>query len=374
MAHAYTPGLKVTARMLFRKDRRLPLRGDVLHKVGDRVKARDIVARTHLPGRVYPVNVANLLGVGPEALAEHMRVKEGESIREGEILAQTPGFFGLFKAEVKSPVNGTVESISRVTGLVIIQADPIPVQVDAYMDGEVVEVHPEEGVVVESEVAFVQGIFGLGGEVHAQLQVIATSPEETIDQDKILPEHKGKILVGGGFLTLEAVQKAISLKVAGIVTGGFDYQDIKQLLGYEVGVAITGTEKLGLTLMLTEGFGQISMARTTFDLLMSHNGHFASMNGATQIRAGVIRPEVVVTHADRQRPRTEGPPEVKGTEAGDLVRVIRAPWFGRIGKVVGLPVDLRTMESETRVRVMTIEFDDGNHVELPRSNVEMIER
>ena len=40
----------------------------------------------------------------------------------------------------------------------------MPVEVDAYIDGMVTEILPGEGVVVEAEGAFIQGIFGVGGE------------------------------------------------------------------------------------------------------------------------------------------------------------------------------------------------------------------
>ena len=374
MAHAYTPGLKVAERVVVRKERRLPLKGDVLFKEGDVVRATDVVARTELPGKVYPLNLANVLGVGPETLEQHMVVPTGGAVAADGILAQTPGFMGFFKAEARSPVAGTVESVSRVTGQVILQAAPIPVEISAYINGTVVEVFPEEGVTVETEAAFVQGIFGLGGEVYAPLKALATSPNQVIDARDITPEHKGHILIGGAFLTHSAVKRAIEVGVAGLVTGGFHFQDIKDILGYEVGVAITGTEQIGLTLMLTEGFGNITMAQATFDLLNTHVGKKASLNGATQIRAGVIRPEVIVTHAEPALDHASARSEVRGTEVGDLIRGIRAPYFGRIGKVVDLPVELRTMESETRVRVMVVEFEDGQRVELPRSNVEMIER
>ena len=66
MAHAYTPGLKVSERILVKKHRILPLKGDVLVKVGDRVEPDDVVARTLLPGNVVPINVANKLGIPPE--------------------------------------------------------------------------------------------------------------------------------------------------------------------------------------------------------------------------------------------------------------------------------------------------------------------
>ena len=66
MAHAYTPGLKVTARTLVKKQRRLPLPGETRVEQGQRVKGDDIVAHTALPGNVTTVNVGGLLGVPPE--------------------------------------------------------------------------------------------------------------------------------------------------------------------------------------------------------------------------------------------------------------------------------------------------------------------
>jgi hypothetical protein len=68
MGDAYTPGLTVTGSTVVRKSRRLPLAGTVVAEVGQRVKAHEVVARTHLPGRVYLLNFANHLGVLPDEL------------------------------------------------------------------------------------------------------------------------------------------------------------------------------------------------------------------------------------------------------------------------------------------------------------------
>ena len=54
MAHAYTPGLVVSERTLVTKRRLLPIRGDVLVARGSRVDARQVVARTELPGNWGP--------------------------------------------------------------------------------------------------------------------------------------------------------------------------------------------------------------------------------------------------------------------------------------------------------------------------------
>lgn len=379
MAAIFTPGLKVLERTIVQKERLLPMQGEVAVRLGERVTADQVVARTELPGKVYPVNVANQLGVDPGQLPEAMRKQRGEPVEEGEPVARVPGFLGLFPSEARAPVAGTIESVSAVTGQVIFQARPVPVQIDAYIPGTVVELRPGEGCVVQARAALVQGIFGLGGEVKAPLHLLSSAPDERIEAAVIEPRHKGLILVGGAFITLEALRRAVELGVAGVVTGGFDYDDIKALLGYEVGVAITGGERLGLTLMVTEGFGSIPMAPATWALLRRMAGRRASLNGATQIRAGVIRPEVVVPHEDDDLPvERMQPPPPRGLQLGDTVRGIRSPWFGRIGRVVGLPVEPVRLESGSLARVMEVEFreEDGGvrRALLPRSNVESIER
>ena len=372
MGDAYTPGLTVTGRTVVRKTRRLPLTGKVLVEAGARVKADQVVARTELPGKVTMVNFANLLNVLPDEIEPTLLVKPGSAVKKGQLLAEKRSFFGLFNTQLHSPIDGEFESVSKVTGQAVLREPPNPVEVKAYIDGTVVEVIPNEGVVVEAEAALVQGIFGLAGEVHATLRLIGRTPDAVLDAGDIKPEHKGVILIGGGQVTLAAMKKAIDTGVAGVVVGGFSYQDVRELLGYDVGVAVTGTEPLGTTLVLTEGFGGISMARATYELLARHDGRAASISGATQIRAGVIRPEVIIG-SPIEAPAAEAE-QVPGFEVGAPVRCIRAPHFGRIGVVSALPVELQKMPSETMVRVVEVQIEGDGRVVIPRANVEVIER
>ena len=373
MAHAYTPGLKVLHYSNVKKDRRLPIKGQVNKKKGDLVNANDVVAKTDLPGNVSMVKVANLLNIAPSDINDILMVKEGDSVNKGDLIAQTDGLFGLFKSDVRAPVSGTIESVSDVTGQIVMREAPIPVEVDAYVGGVVSEVIENEGVTISSEAAYVQGIFGIGGESRGVLEVIANERGDELLIDSINESHTGKIIVGGSFISLEAFKKAIDLNVEGIVIGGFNYFDLEDILGYTLGVAITGTEDLVTSLIVTEGYGNIKMSERTFDLLKKHNGEFVSVNGATQIRAGVIRPEIVIPLDKKKIPedknRTEGN---LGIQKGSLVRVIRAPYFGKIGEVVDLPSELQKMESETMVRVANVEINDETFV-VPRSNLEMLE-
>ena len=374
MAQAYTPGLLVSRGCRWRCRRLLPLQGDVLVQVGDRVTAQDVVARTLLPGDAVPVNLAKRLGVSASELSHRMLRPLGETIHAGDALARTKGFFGFFQAEFPSPLSGTIESISKVTGQVILRGHPIAVQVVAYLAGTVIEVIPHEGVVLEADVALIQGIFGIGGEAFGTLCLVAKSPDDDLTEHVIQAEHRGWIVVGGRRITGEAVRKAIEMGVAAIVAGGIDDHDLRNILGYDLGVAVTGTEKLGITIIVTEGFGEIAMARRTFDLLAAHAGQQASVNGATQIRAGVMRPEIVIPLKEPLPADRIDVGRVAGAlNVGSLVRVIREPYFGALGSVTGLPHEQVLLASESLARVVEVRLADGSEVIVPRANVELIE-
>jgi len=340
---------------------------------GQHLEAEEVVARTDLPGNVTPLNAANVLGVLPGEVKDALIKKEGDPIEKDEVIAIAKTFFGLFKTKLKSPITGSMETVSDVTGQLILRDPPIPVEIDAYLEGRVTKIYPEEGVELQAQGSFIQGIFGVGGETYGHIQMCCDDPNEILDESKIPSDVKKKILIGGSLVTLDAVKKAVELGASAIVVGGFDSIDLRQLLGYEQGVAITGSEQIGITLVLTEGFGKIEMAHRTFELLKKNNGKKASCTGATQIRAGVMRPEIIITKKDVTE-HVEHEKEIAALETGATVRIIREPHFGEIGTVTALPPELTALETEAKVRVLEVQLENsGEKVILPRANIEMIE-
>ena len=124
-------------------------------------------------------------------------MKESKS-NKGQLLAQTGGLFDYFKSEILSPIDGTIESISDVTGQIIMREAPIPVEIDAYTSGIVKDIIPEEGVIIETKAAFIQGIFGIGGEARGILEIIVKNRNDEITPEMLNSSQKGKVIVGGG--------------------------------------------------------------------------------------------------------------------------------------------------------------------------------
>lgn len=373
MAHAYTPGLKVTEIELLHRRRILPIPGEVLVEEGVKVQPHQVVARTFLPGKVEIVNVANKMGVDQSDVPGAMLKKEGDQVGRGEVIAEAKSLFGLLTSRATATLEGTVESISGVTGQVVLRGPPQPIEVDAYIEGRVLEVVPDQGVVVESSGTLIQGIFGIGGEATGEIAMVSSSPREVLDEDSLSADLQGRVVVGGSLVTGAALEKAVQLGIRGVVAGGFDDQDLRRFLGHDLGVAITGHENLGVTLIVTEGFGRIDMAPRTFSLLKRHRGQRASINGATQIRAGVIRPEVIIP-LQGTAPQSLDRPGEQGMDVGSTVRIIRNPWFGKLGRVASLPSEPSRLDSESRARVVSVRVEGLEEpVSVPRANVEIIE-
>jgi Fe2+ transport system protein FeoA len=86
-----------------------------------------------------------------------------------------------------------------------------------------------------------------------------------------------------------------------------------------------------------------------------------------------MRPEIIIPHEITFEKLGLEDELSMGMKPGTPVRIIREPYFGAIGNVFSLPVDLQKVETESSVRVVEVEIEDGQRVMVPRANVEIIE-
>jgi hypothetical protein len=367
----YTPTLEVSERSEITKVRELPAQGEVLVAVGDKVSAEDVVLRVMLPGEIEVVRVGDLLGV--EDATGFLKISVGESVSEGQVLAETPGFLGYFKEQVRSPIAGTVEYFTAANNHLAIRGQASSLEVKAYISGTVKEIVPGRSVAIGAEVSIVQGVFGLGGEKYGEVLALDISNDAEVrrmDLEKIGLGLCGKILVGGRSFSREAFDLAAEYGVSAIVTGSIESADLRRVLGYELGVSITGDENLPFTLIITEGFGRLPIGERVINLAKRIHGQRASVNGATQVRAGAMRPELLVS------PAIAGATSAN-SKRGDLcegseVRILCYPHYGALGIVEDLPQQPEVIPSGAIVRVLRITMGNGQSVTVPRSNVELV--
>jgi hypothetical protein len=370
-ANLLTPALQLSGCQTVRKRRELPIAGRVLVQEGDQVQSDTVVAEAEREGELRIVRVAEVLSVPPHEACQRMTVQPGSSVECGDIIAELRGLWGLFKTQVQAPIAGIVEFISEATGHVGIRAPSGTIAVRAYIRGVVERIEPGRGAVIRAEATVVQGIFGVGGERSGVIMMLPVRPDQRVGVGDIPEQCEGAVLIGGHSPSIEALRIAAARGAVGFVTASIDDVTLAQYVGYDIGIALTGDEQVSMTLIITEGFGTLAMNERVVSLLSRASGAQASINGATQVRAGAQRPEIITRVT--QEEGTRGEQSQGALEVGSRVRIVRVPYFGVQGRVVALPKELTQIETGAMARVALVALESGEStVAVPRANVELV--
>ena len=374
MSGAFTPGLRVERKARIVRLRELPVVGEIAVQRGDTVEATTSIGVASLQGDLVIARIAEKMGLHPTDIVSMLKRKgiaAGSIVSEGQILCEHRGLFGLFHTTYRSPCAGTVEFVSERTGHVGIRLAPVQLQVKAYISGRIGAVVPGKSVEVETIGAFIQGIFGIGGERHGVLRVLTKNPHDKITEP-LIPSHcSGAILYGGTAPSAAALRLAAERGSVAMIVGAVDDGALAGYLGYDIGVALTGDEPISMSLIITEGFGELPMSERTLELLLQNEGRTASVNGATQVRAGAVRPEIIVPNAESASAAGVAVDEARELAIGSRIRIIRVPYFGLFATVVDLPPVLQEIPTGATARVLRAKLQSGEVVTVPRANVEL---
>jgi hypothetical protein len=345
---------QITPLTTVRRERMLPAPGDVFVRVGERVEPTQVVAHVDLPGDFRILPVARLLDVPVSRVKRYMRVHVGDEVQRGQIIAKRGR---LFASTVKSPIDGTV--VDSGGGRLLIEAQPTPFDLRAYIHGTVSDVLQYYGVVIETPGAVIQGVWGAGGESIGVLKCTVNSPDERLEAEAIDPACHGTILVGGVGLSDAALERAEELQVRGIVVGGLSPERIAHV------------EQVPFPTIVTEGIGKVPMSKPIFRLLTTNDGREASISGRVQPRWGIVRPEIVIPLPAEMVPPVQTQP---GTplKVGARVRLVRAPHVGAVGTVVALPAHARRLETGARVHGAEVDLGQDAPVFVPLANLEVL--
>lgn len=353
-----------------RKEYKSPVEG-VIEEISDlsgRMTIREEFGREEPP---VAVDVASELRCRPEEVPQNMLRHVGQEVKAGQMIAKKGDLQAFFTKTAFTPISGIISGADTKTGKVTISRPFKQVVVNAYIPGAVSEVLPERGCIVETPGIKVSGIFGVGRETHGELRVLTRGPDETLTPDMISPDLAGRVVVGGSFATNEALAKALEVGVKAVITGTVNYLNLTRSLGVKLGVGITGQEDIDMAVVLMEGFGRLAMRQEVWDIFKALEGLPASVNGATQIRAGAIRPEVIVPLPLYGGPIGEDAAVDEELLVGTKVRVVNEPYFGSVGRIIDVVKEPELVETEARVPVVRARLSDGRTVAVPRANVEV---
>jgi hypothetical protein len=353
----YLPVARVLAQTRVVRERLLPRPGEAQVGPDDRVEPGDIVGRAFVPVSPIVYNIAQNLNV-PTHQVRGLLVKNiGDSFEAQDVIARRKR---AFRQHMVCRARSPGRLLAEHRGEVLLESAMVPMDLTANIRGVVVNAS-RFGVVVHSTGGLIQGVWGNGKESYGVLKVLGATREQPLTADLIDVSCLGTIIVVGGALEPEGLRQAETQQLRGIIAGSMP-ATLREL-------ALAAP----FPIMLTEGFGSLTMAAPAFELFKASTTREASLRAVSQTRWGAQRPEVVIPVSAREAIAGEAPPAHAALQHAALVRICAGEHMGQSGRVLSDHPQVRVLASGARARSVEIELHEHVTVWVAINNLEAIE-
>lgn len=305
----FVPETVISSECTYRERFLLPLPGRVVVNTGDMVTPSDVVGYVVERGPVSVVDLASPLRETTRRALEHVIIREGQSVRGGELLARKSGWPR--PREVRAPVDARAMALGA--GMAVLEGFPVETPVRGCLPGRVTEVFPGAGLEVQGTGALVLGAMLLGRDFSGPLKMAGPVPERVLRAEHLDVTVHGTVIVAGIGEDVAALTRAAELGAHGVIVGGAP--------------ASWARGSLPLPVAVVQGFGRVVMARMAFDLLNQIAGsivYVCSRGG----RCWVMVPGDDVSDEEPIGPGCDRP------EPGRWVHVAAGPHAGLVGQLV----------------------------------------
>jgi hypothetical protein len=341
------------------------------------VSPADIIGEGQVTAGFRTIYLANELNVSPKEAVKFLKRPLGQKIFQGELLAAKEGVLGFGKKILTSPADGIIDYYDDNKGSLRIKLLPKVTKLASGVYGIIDQVNPETGeVVIRTLANTVYGVIGSGHSREGILKVVG-SPDTLISSKQITGEMKEEILVGGSLVFLDALEKAVNLKVSGIISGGISARDFRAMSGGRWNISDFHWSDVGISLMVTEGFGSIPLPPDVFALLKEFDKKFVILDGN---RAKLILPisdANSMIYIRKVRLPVSPTPELETTidlvhlKPGANIRLVATPLIGVCGKVESVDSSPTELPSGVVTNLVTV-ITRSRKLKVPYQNLEVV--
>jgi len=321
-------------------------------KVGQDVSETDVIAHCEVSAGRRLIKISSALGVGGREARKYLLRNEGDRIYEGEIIARKKSLFGITNTEVKAPIDGQIVSIDDV-GDLMVKFMPKPVRMIAAAQGQIKEIS-EDRITISTIATIVKAVAALGKEMEGTISILAGA-EDFILPSLIKAEDRGKILVGGAAIQRASLEKAVTLGVSGIITGGMDKRDFDNL-------GASGESLIAV--LVVEGFGNLPLGNDILEFLKKKEG-----------RPALIVPQeksLILPESDSLSAKEVVFTPWRQLKIGDKVRFYKEEGHGLLGEVKEI-LGEQILNSGILAEAVKVKLESGEEIPLPAANLEVIE-
>lgn len=335
------------------RERLLPISGEVIARLQQKVTAGEVVAETRWSREHALLDVARILGVSPAAADKLIKCKVDDQVTASAEIAVGRG---MFPKSVRVPKDGRVVAVGG--GQVLLEVGETKIELRAGIPGTVVEVIPNRGVVIQTSGGLVQGVWG-NGRVDAGLLInLMEGPETVLVPGRIDVSLRGSIILGGMIRTAETLQALAELPARGLIASSIQPS------------LLSKAREMRFPILVTDGVGTFPMNTAAYKLLSTNAKREVALNAEVFDRYTGARPEVFIPLPISSEPPL--PNEVEVFAPGLQVRMRRPPAMGMIGSIVSIKPGLTILPSGLRAQAAEVKLENNETVIVPLVNMEVV--
>jgi hypothetical protein len=333
-----------------RRERRLPVPGDVLVNEGQKVEPLDVIAEAELPDQIHMVDIAAGLDVDVLDVKHFLVRQPGEILYEDDVIAQVEGAIPRL---VRTPIAGKFAALHR--GKAVLQVGYETLKVQAGIDGVVQSVIPEFGAILVTSGLLLQGVWGNGRMGAGELHILEGSWLTPLDDEMISEVETRQVVAAGQCLDGGVLDNLAGREIAGLI--------VESLAPGRISEATM----LPFPIIVLQGFGMLRPAPFILELLQPHTGQMTCVHGGMGDRLSGERPEVILSLPEGTQ--VEALDRRAELRIGQRVRVFSGEKLGQVGKVKALSEELKTFTSGLQLPAAEVQLSDGQQITVPQQNL-----
>lgn len=335
------------------RERLLPVNGRVTARLNQRVSSTDVVADATWAREHVLLDVARTLNLTADAADKLIRCKVGDRVAAGAVIATGRG---LLPKTVKAPKEGRVTAAGG--GQVLLECGESRMELRAGISGNVVQIVPDRGVVIQTAGALIQGVWGNGRVDTGVMINLAEKPDTVLAAGRLDVSFRGSVIIAAQVRDAETLQAAAELPVRGLILASL-YPSLLPM-----------AREMRYPILLTDGFGSMPMNSAAYKLLTTNAKREATLNAEVHDRYSGARPEVIIPLPVSTEPAM--PSEMETFSPGQTVRTRRPPMMGMIGSITALRSGLTVLPGGLRAVCAEIKFENGEQTLVPLVNLEVV--
>lgn len=335
------------------RERVLPLAGKVNVSANQKVSPTDVIAEATFAREHVLLDVARTFGVSAKAADVMIKVKEGDRLSEGAVVAENGGFLS---RSIKAPQAGRVMVAGG--GQVLMEVGDARISLRAGLPGTVIRVIPERGAVIRTVGALVQGTWGNGRVEHGLMTSLIEKEDDVLTADRLDVSLRGSVILGGHVRDAETLRTAAETPVRGLIISSLHHSLLQTAI------------QMRYPILVLDGFGTMPMNSAAFKLLTSNNKREVTVNAEFPDRYSAGRPEAIIPLQVQSEP--EEAEDYVLFAVGQQVRMRRSPHAGMIGSITSLPTGLSRLSGGLRAPAAEVKLESGDSVVVPLVNLEVV--